>query len=256
MLQAITIRDNIGVGDKIQFSSLPENYFRTTGKKLLDLSRPWFFDANPYVIRTDQMIKPLPPVQTTELWNFPQRYPWPKMARDNPSVYTCNAEIHASIFKCKVTLNRPRLYRYEDVPFEARTAILLHTDGRSHGEMPDHVIEHVISKYRKTGCLFQIGLSQRDIGIPRISTPSLWDLAKVISEARMLICMDSGPSWIAACYPDVVIKKLRTKPTPEHFEHWVPLSVDNIHSHWDDRAHHIFNPTEDDIGFTTSYKRI
>jgi hypothetical protein len=145
---------------------------------------------------------------------------------------------------------------FEDFPFEKREKILLHIDGRSHGVMPEHVIQHVLKKYRKTGQLFQIGKSQRELGIPRIETETLWDLARVISEARMLIGMDSGPSWIAACYPDVIVKKLKNRQLNRGLQDWVPLEIDNVHSHWDDRAHMIFNPTEDAIGFTESYRKI
>jgi hypothetical protein len=108
-----------------------------------------------------------------------------------------------------------------------------------------------------TGDLYQIGVAKDiDLGIPRLITPTLWDLVREISEARMLIGMDSGPAWIAACFPDVIVKKLRTTPKADRFEDWVPLEIRNIHSHWDDRCHQIFNPTDFDIGFTSSYRKI
>lgn len=253
----ITIKPTIGVGDALQFSSLPENYYRATGEKLIDVSRPWFFDCNPYVRRVSSF-----PDKTVEMWNFsPRQYDFPnprdEKSMRRPRVYLSNAEIWASVFGVPVTLNRPRLYQFEDYPFYMRDKILLHIDGRSHGTMPDHVIDHIRAKYLSTGYLYQIGQSDKKIpGVPKIETKTLWDLAMVISHSRMLIGMDSGPSWIAACYPDVIVKKLRTKPTPEHFKDWVPLDQMNIHSHWDDRCHQIYNPTEDDIGFTSSYRRI
>lgn len=247
-VRGITIQDTIGVGDKVQFSSLPENYFRTTGKKLIDISHSWIFDHNPYVIRGMDV----PETETFELWNFsPNLRPRPR-----PMVYLSNAEHAAGFLNAKVFLNRPRLYRFEDFPFEKRTKILLHIDGVSQGIMPDHVIDHALRKYKGTGCLYQIGTSERDLGIPVIKTPTIWDLAKELSEAKMLIGMDSGPSWIAACYPDVIVKKLRMKPSVEHFKTWVPLEIDNIHSHWDDRCFQIFNSSEDDVGFTSSFRKI
>jgi hypothetical protein len=125
--------------------------------------------------------------------------------------------------------------------------------------MPTHIVEHVIKKYGKTGELFRIGNPKDNLypDIPIINTPTLWDLAYTISEARMLIGMDSAPSWVAACYPDVIVKKIRTKPNPpERFNDWVPLDIRNIHAHWDSREHMIFNTSEQDIGFTWSYKKI
>lgn len=253
----ITIKSRIGIGDALQFSSLPENYFRATGERLIDLSQPWFFDHNPFVMRDSKQ----PPNKTVEMWNFsPKQWDWPHpRSEDEPQVYQCNAEIWASLFKVPLTLNRPRLYMYEDYAYEKRQTVLLHTMGKSHGEMPEHIIEHVFRKYR--GCkLVHIGLEAapliKKLGIECIVTPTMWDLAKVISEAKMLIGLDSGPAWIAACYPDVVVKKIRMKPTPEHFKNWIPLNIGNIHSHWDDRCHQIFNPTDVDIGFTSSYRKI
>ena len=250
-MQGISIRPTIGVGDSIQFSSVPENYFRATGKRIVDVSKPWFFDHNPYVTRLES----LKPTNTTEMWNYVgPPYPWPKPRE--LGVYTSNAEIHAGVLGVPVSLIRPRLYQFEDFPFEKRENILLHIDGKSHGCMPDHVVQHVLQKYGKTGRLFQIGKPSIDLGLPKIETPTLWDLARVISEARMLIGMHSGPSWVAACYPDVIVKKLRTKPSLDVLKDWVPLERRNIHSFWDDRCHQIFNVSEHDVGFTSSYRNI
>lgn len=251
-MKGFTIR-KVGIGDGVQYTSLPENYFRETGKKLIDISEPWYLDYNPYVQRgitttADQVI---------ELWNYPEAYPWPKI-RD--SVYLSNAEIHASVFGIKNTpLIRPRLYRFEDFPVEKREKILFHPVGKSHGQLPWQIIDHVIKKYKPTGRLYQIGLpGEVDLGIPKIETPTMWDLVKVISEARMFIGVDSGPSWIAACYPDVTIKKVRV-----HFQSgfhtpssWVPLQIGHMHSFWDDRAFQIFGPYEEDCGFTMSYRKL
>jgi len=259
MMIGISIRPDIGLGDKLQFSSLPENYFRATGRRLFDVSRAWIFDHNPYVERNRIPAEGL--TDTRELWNFPQREPWanPRAFKTDPTVYLSNAEVTAARFKVPVVLNRPRLYRFEQYPFELRTQILLHTSGKSHGQMPDYVVDHVIKKYGRTGNLFQIGLpTDPDFGIPKLETKSLWDLAEVISKARMFIGVDSGPSWIAACYPDVVSKKIRLRHVhgQKPFHEWVPLEINNLHAHWDDRIFQICNPTEDDLGAFPSYKRL
>ncbi len=251
---AITIKSDIGIGDALQYSSLPENYFRHTGRKLVDLSRPWFFDHNPYVNQDDGAKVE----QTLEMWNFsPKSYDWPiPRGASEPKVYLSNAEIWASNLECPVVLNRPRLYQFEEFPYGLRRDIYIQTDGRSHGSLPDHVIKHVLAKYGDQP-IYQIGLSDsRDIGIPRIETETLWELAALLSKARMVICLDSGPAWIAACYPDVVVKKVRTRPTAHVLKTWVPLEIQNIHAHWDDRCHQIYNTTETDIGFTSSFRKI
>lgn len=247
----ISIKSTIGIGDSLQFSSVPENYYNATGKKLYDISKPWFFDHNPYVTRelSESLTKKI------EMWNYsPKQWDWPRPRIE--SVYLSNAEIWANVLGVKnPSLIRPRLYRYEAFVFDDREAILIHTQGKSHGAMPDHILDHVLKKYRKRA--IHIGPEDSRVNdIPHLATPTLWDLAELVSRARMLIGMDSGPAWIAACYPDVVVKKLRMKPAYDTFRTWVPLQVDNIHSHWDDRCHQIFNPSEHDIGFTQSYRRI
>jgi hypothetical protein len=247
----ITIKPYIGIGDALQFSSLPENYFMATGKRLIDVSRPWFFDFNPYVDRVSK------PTSTIELWNWPKTWEWPK---PRGHVYTCNAEIWASLLNVPVTLNRPRLYRFENQPYELRSTILFHTHGRSHGSLPDVVIKHVINKYKNTKRLLHIGLdTDPDLGIPKVETKTLWDLAEIISKASMFIGIDSGPSWIAACYPDVFIKKIRNKEVhgEKPFKQWIPLEISNIHSHWDDQSlFRIHSTWEDDCNFLSSYKKI
>lgn len=243
----ISIKRNIGIGDAVQFTSAPENYFRATGNKLADMNSHWVFDHNPYVERnyTGNLNA------VYEMWDFTTNRPKPR-----DSIYQSLAEKHCLVFKVPVVMKYPRLYVYEDFPMAKREKILFHTQGRSNGAMPEHVIDHVLKKYKGMP-LYHIGLpTDPDLGIPKIETPTVWNLAKEISECRMFIGQDSGPSWIANCYPDVVVKKLRMKPTPEIFKIWIPLDVHNIHSHWDDREHMVCNPTEDDIGFTASYKRL
>lgn len=251
----IAIKPGIGLGDALQFSSVPENYYQETGQKLLDVNRPWFFDRNPYVIREPHAVE-----KVVQMWNFsPQQWPWPVPNRKH-GVYLSQAEIFASVLGVKnCMLNRPRLYRFEEFPFEERHAIVLHIDGKSHGMMPKHVVDHVLKKYGPSGNLVQVGTNLQNVGIPDIGwvqTRTYWDLAEVISKARMFIGVDSGPAWIASCYPDVVVKKLRTKPSHDVLRNWVPLACDNIHSHWDDRCQQIFNTSEHDIGFTSSYRKI
>ncbi len=253
----IVLREDIGLGDKLQFSSLPENYFRATGEKLLDVSRSWIFDHNPFVVR-----ETTEPIESTfTLWNFPQVDPWvnPRIYKTDPAVYLSNAEVTASRLGVPVVLNRPRLYRFEDYPFEKREMILFHTNGKSHGQLPDHIIDHVITKYKKTGQLYHVGTpSDPDFGIPKIETKTFWELAEVISKARMFIGCDSGPSWVAACYPDVVAKKVRVRQVhgQKEMKDWIPLEIANIHAHWDDRIFQICNPTEDDLGAFPSYRRL
>lgn len=255
-MNSFTINPSIGIGDAIQFTSLPENYFRGTGKKLsFHGLMPWYLKYNPFVVSGNK--DPQIPI---DLWNFPPRYTYP---RPRDKVYLSNAEIHANLFGIKEpVLKRPRLYLHEDFPFEHRKNILFQPFGKSHGALPKEIIEHVVKKYGvyRYSRLHQIGLpSDPDIGIPRISTPDIWSLIKEISECRMFIGIDSGPSWIAACYPDVQIKKIRNiwQSGYRQMHDWVPLEIDHPHSHWDDLSlFKIYNTTDVDVGFTESWRKI
>jgi hypothetical protein len=80
----VTIRKTIGVGDTVQFSSLPENYFKATGNRLLDVSKSWIYDFNPFVLRDESIV----PEKVVELWNFPQVDPWP-----NPRKYASDPAV-------------------------------------------------------------------------------------------------------------------------------------------------------------------
>jgi len=248
-----TIRQ-VGIGDGVQFTSLPENYYRSTGQKLIDLSRPWYLDHNPYVLRNGT------PEKVVELWNYPKKYEWPRIRSED--IYMSNAEIHASLFGVRhCILNRPRLYAHEGFPFDQRTNILFHPFGKSHGALPDYVIRHVVDKYSKTGQLIQVGApgEPQIPGIPRALTPTIWDLVKLVSQCRMFIGVDSGPSWIAAAYPDVLIKKIRIKFQYGYCEpqDWVALNRNNPHSFWDDLGlFQIYNCFEEDAGFTRSYRSL
>ena len=39
------------IGDWVYASSLPENFYKITGQKIIDLNKTWVFDYNPYVDR-------------------------------------------------------------------------------------------------------------------------------------------------------------------------------------------------------------
>lgn len=237
----------------MQFTSLPENYFKATGGKLVDVDNFWAFDFNPYVVRNHK--GKVHRVQ--DLWNFsPLKFTWPKPGNERPQVYQSNAEIWASVFDVVPKLIRPRLYRFEDYPFEKREKILFHIDGISHGQMPEKIVKHVLDKYGPTGQLHLIGRPTKTFGLPVIYTETLWDLAEVLSQGRMLIGCDSGPSWIGSAYPDLVIKKVRTRQPANDYYNWTPLEVRNFHSHWDDRIFQIYNETDDDIGPFQSFRRM
>lgn len=252
-MKAIIVRKNIGLGDAVQFTSLPENYFAQHGERLIDLEKHACFDFNPFVVRETDGI----PDETFDLWEL-YKHDINVSYRER-TTWLCNAESHLRHFKnCELTLGRPRLYRYEEYPFKERHTVLLHVRGKSHGQMPTHVVKHVLDKY---------GVAVRLIGLdnewdynlkmpPRLETRDFWQLAEAISRARMYIGVDSGPAWIARCYPDVLTKIVRLWPNLEATRNRVPLECCRLDSHWDDRTAQIHTPFEQDAGFTWSYRRL
>lgn len=248
-----------GIGDLVQFTSLPENYYRQTGKKLVDVEKRWAFDHNPYVLRNVEQVG-----KVHHLWNYfcPSDMLKDPLPRVRGTCYMTNAEIHlATVGYQNPHLIRPKLYQYDSISkYMAREDILFHPFGKSHGALSKKVIDHVLDQYGWTGNLLQIGLStDPDLGIRRLFTKDAWDLAKHISRAKMLIGVDSGPAWIAACYPDVIVKKIRVGFQDNLFDpkDWVPLSEKNPHSIWDDRTlFKMYWCGEDDVSFMESYRKI
>ena len=246
-------KDIPGLGDRMQFTSLPENFYMAKGYKLIDTEKSWIFDHNPYVLRDTA------PDFTLDIWGMPHHREILKSRRIG--AFTSNAERHSSIFGITdLCLSRPRLYKFEDFPFHERKNILFHTTGKTQHTLPQHVIDHVLEKY---GCedFYQIG-SEKDppiVGVKRIITPTFWDLAEVISSAKMCICVDSGPSWVAAAYPDVILKRIRVTfyEGSRRKEQFIPLEIVNDDSHWDcTTCFKTYNCTEKSIGFTESYRKI
>lgn len=256
MTTGIRVLNQIGIGDAIQFSSIPENFYRHFGEMVVDEEKSWVFDHNPFVLRDCPK-----PEKTIELWtanNFdvPNDF-------NGRNVAFSNAEIHSRHFGYDLILNRPRLYYREDFEYSLRKKIVLHLKGRSHGQLPEHIVRHVIAKYQHCDLWIMAlpGEWTYSFPIPESVgeyTPSgdLWSTVDFISTAKMFIGPDSGPSWIAQCYPDIVVKKVRLFPSVKALNDWVPLEWCRIGSYWDDRSAFIYNPSEDDVGFTWSYRRI
>src|ERR1700761_3591311 len=99
-MRGITVAGGKGLGDKLSFSCFPENYFRNTGEKLVDVDRCWIFDHNPYIVRD------VAPTDVIDLWAAP----WPINAEDygRKPVFSSIAERTSSIFDHVTYLRHPR----------------------------------------------------------------------------------------------------------------------------------------------------
>lgn len=247
--KGIYLKRSIGLGDAIQFTSLPENYYRTHGVKLIDVSHHPVFDFNPYLERTPSHI----PGTTIRLWeDFIARKFFPP---PNDRCQT-NAQFHAFNLACIDRLKHPKLYI--DPKHPERFEVIIHPKGISHSVMPEHIQRHVIEKYGER--VIQVGLPEdpKLENIPWIPTPTLQDLAELISRCKLFIGMHSGPAWVAACYP-YIQKKVIWNPfyTRSKIEGRIPLRPGDLDSMFDDLTlFEIYNQTDQDINYTKSWRAI
>ena len=260
----ITLGGAQGLGDKLQFSSFPENHFRNTGEKVVDLDRSWIFAHNPYVVRDS------PHDRALDLWAapFPRRKGVTHEQYAAKPVFFSLAERTSSILGHVAYLRHPRLYRFEDLPRLERR-VVLHTTGKklppvtAQGEdaprvLSAEIIEHVRSAYRGFE-IIQVG-SRDDVDagvVDRRGLAEIWEVVKIIAQASIFIGVDSGPYWIAACYPGIFRKKvLMQYPAQFLRERFVPMHLINLHVHWHDLSCLYFNRTRDDAGVTYAFTKL
>ena len=121
----ITLEGAKGLGDALQFSSFPENFYRNTGERVIDLDESWCFDHNPYVVRGVE------PSLSLNLWTrkcsseqsgvLIERFRW-------KPTWSSIAERTTALFNHTAFLRHPRLYRYEDLgPLDR--SVVVHTTG-------------------------------------------------------------------------------------------------------------------------------
>jgi ADP-heptose:LPS heptosyltransferase len=85
----------------------------------------------------------------------------------------------------------------------------------------------------------------------------IWEVVKIISQASIFIGVDSGPYWIAACYPRIFRKKVLMQYPPDYLRRgFVPMHVINPHVHWHDASCLYFNRGVDDAGVTYGYVKL
>jgi hypothetical protein len=254
-----------GLGDLLQFSSFPENYYRNTGERVVDVNNAWIFDHNPFVVRGRNASR------TINLW----RQPWPQRIAVSSQSYFAKpiffsiADRTASIFDQEVYLKHPRLYVFENLP-TIRNRLVIHTTGkrtapilRQLGEdqsriLPPQIIEYIRFKYRSSD-IIQVGsLDDVDAQVTDCrGLENIWDTVRIIAQATMFIGVDSGPAWIAACYPEIFKKKILVQYPPEFLrKSFVPMHLAVPHHHWHDFSFMYYNRSEDDAGVTYSYLKV
>lgn len=242
-------------GDLLSRAHLPENYFKNTGEKLVNMDNHHFFAYNPYVIQAkDIHPNTLNRVQVRDIWKYRAQEIDDNDNDKNMAQQNCR---WWGLKKCY--LSHPRLYRFEDSITQPRN-IVVHTTGQTVGGIPLHVLNHISEKYRPNYNLFQIGaLTDLDINVDFDRRGcDFWESARIISEAAQMICVDSMPMWIGKCYPNVRLKIVILRNEQE-CENFLPTCYQNNNNHWTgwvECGHEYYNTFEEDLGATKSYLKI
>lgn len=229
-------------GDKIIFSSLPENYYRNTGEKLIDIDNLECLDYNPYVIRGEE------PKEIWKLWG------------SSPVAEATQAETICKRFGLKCYINRPRLYKYSDIKesslYSLYNSVVLHFRGESVGMVPIEVQNHIVEKYKKRGWwTIQVG-DQLDYSCGADfdrRNNTFWETCKYVAESQEIICIDSCVLHIASAY-DTRIKVILVNKTEQELLDFHPLMWDHgKNCGWVGTNCEIYNCYSHSIGLTRSY---
>lgn len=246
-------RKFLGLGDQLQFTSFPENFFRNTGQKLVDIDKNPLFDYNPYVVRDVQ------PEAVLDLWKMTDVAQGGVVYDKNKCILSLaekNMYIASKILgtNFKTFLRTPRLYVHEDSKIN-NNQIIVHFFGKSHQPIPDKVVNKIRENY-KDFKIIQIGgenqktydFFENKMGL------SIFETAKLIAESILFIGINSGMLNIALSYPKVNKKMILNHDDDGYdLDKMIPMDADNGHYHWLDFSVPIFNTSEIDIGVTKSY---
>lgn len=265
------------IGDQVITTSLPENYFTATGRRVVVTDdRMWVFKHNPYVnlSSNDSSLPILDVIPDARLRPQVQNY----ITRTDSLIVGSQSEymwMSMGFAREQLTLRHPRLYLYEDAPIIANK-IVVHTTGsdrRRDGEvairttsgedavrvMSDEVIAQILQNY--TGWqIVQVGaLDDKPLGgnsIDRRGAYDYWQTAKEIATSARFIGVASGPMHIANCYPRVETRVVLMEFPKETLLRFAPGDVRNWLFSWFDPSNMFFNRTPYDIGTTYSYRKI
>jgi hypothetical protein len=235
------INDAPGIGDKLQFAALPEIFHDNTNEKIVDVSRCWVYDYNPFVIREN-----IPCEQHINLWGLSHTY------KQVQYLSTSERFFKNTIFKdFKINLRHPRLYRFEDLK-TIPNRIVIHTTGKSEGgSISDEALKQIEKRYSHFEVIQVGGKNDKPTNFINKLGLGIWETVEIIASASIFIGIDSGAGMgIANCYPRVNRKIILNRNDMD------TISPLNPYTGWLDFNVQYFNQTEHDMGTTYSYKKI
>jgi len=241
------------IGDWVCLTSFPENFYKLTGDRIIDVDKTWVFDSNPYVNREDtaeQIIDTKPA--------------WFRYGRNSPVMMSFADSLMSLLGTDKLPwLRHPKFYRYEDEEI-IPTRIIFHPEGAQNKSTPRvlkySTIQYILEKYKKFDICHVGGKDDASIGhgVHDCRGMDLWEVVELTSKAAIFIGVDSGPYHIAQAYPRINRKLIITE---DQFKTDWPrdsyiLDPKRDVTYWYDWDTMFFNEFGIDVGITTSYLKI
>lgn len=230
-------------GDLIALvSHVPENYYKNTGEKLIDVSNLWPLDFNPYIIRNQQ---------PTEIWRL-----W---GHDSDFCGATQAHTICHKFGLKCYLNRGRLYKHEELKqsslLSRYNSVVFHFRGESVGMVPIAIQNEIVARYKAKGWwTIQLGnktdyycgadLDRRGIDI--------WESCKYVAEAQEAVVVDSVIMHVAHTY-NTRCKTILVNKTESEIESFHPLMWNEGRNCGWVGMGEVYNCFENDLGLVQSY---
>lgn len=246
----VDLRRCPGVGDVIQFSSLPFNFLKNTGEKLIDVNNHWVYDYNPYVIRGEK------PDKVIDLWENQHNLNVRELRGEvKNSMYGMAARVAESFNLKEVYLRHNCLYKYEELETQ-KDLVVVHTNGKSEGgAMTDGFVEQIRKNYASYRVVQIGGKTDRDTGFEDKRGLPIWETAEIIAQAATFIGVNSGMMHVADAYPKVRKKILVNQYNEEQLK-WFRPSDHPRFTAWIPWNAELFNLTNRDIGVTMSAEKI
>ena len=235
----LDVGNSWGLGDCIQWTTLPEIFYKFFNLKLTDVRKCWAFDNNPYVLREQEipnivskieskLKEPIPSIYC-KIEDWPKSFQIPKNAEIIDGIVFIQLHVHTPqsegkyCFRSKfdsisaligisidqkndlkVSRNQ-RLYKYENEKMTPNQVVVHVGPSNSTPEqfISDDIINTIAENYKDFN-IIQIG-AEKDNDTPFLDKRGLdiWDSAQLIAQSFIFIGPNSGPSHLANCYPRV-----------------------------------------------------
>jgi hypothetical protein len=284
-----------GIGDKLQFASLPEAFYKWHGVRLIDCDESWVFDNNPFVRRdVEDYLKVEFEGSITDVpFIYCRERDWINSDLKGNKVIQVGGSMQSLLIvkiypngsddwitssrnfwlnklveiipskKPELDIPRgPRLYKYEDPSIVKPNQIAIHVgpSNSTYQYIPSHVLDKIAERYSNYD-IVQVGsLKDRNTQFIDKRGLKIWDTVKTIAESAIFIGINSGPMNIANCYPHINKKLILHNNyhwTTDEFVRFEPLCGAIVPNWgWADFGWQYYTTDDYDVGRMYSYKRI